>query len=119
MTRSLPLHLLAPTPGKRRLWLIWFILLNQDTETISLASQWIILPWYTYDKNGNLIDRTKITKKTVGGSWGLIGGALETTTERSTMHTGPLTNPIRTSTKVKTKFGGLAFDREVVGNPLQ
>ena len=74
---------------------------------------------YTYDKNGNLIDRTKITKKTVGGSWGLIGGALETTTERSTMHTGPLTNPIRTSTKVKTKFGGLAFDREVVGNPLQ
>ena len=45
ITRSLPLHLLAPTPGKRRLWLIWFILLNQDTETISLASQWIILPW--------------------------------------------------------------------------
>lgn len=74
---------------------------------------------YSYDKDGNLIDRTKITKKTVGGSWGLIGGALETTTERSTMHTGPLTNPVRTSTKVKAKFGGLAFDREVVGTPLK
>ena len=53
MTRNLPLNLLAPIPGKRRLWLIWFILLNQGTEAMSLASQWISLPWVRYPSSLN------------------------------------------------------------------
>lgn len=41
LTRNLPLHILVLVLGTKRFWLTQFMLLNQGTQTMSLASQWI------------------------------------------------------------------------------
>ncbi|MBQ9986923.1 MAG: tetratricopeptide repeat protein, partial [Erysipelotrichales bacterium] len=69
-----------------------------------------------YNRDGELIDSSRVNSRQVGASWGLLGGSVESTTTQKARHNGYLTNSFNSSTKVKINLAGFSMEREVEGS---